>query len=196
MSGLVPPAVVPRSEPHSEPPSYNEIEEAQKLEDLQLLVDMKAQLESLAAEIDGLRRDQATLEADLDGSRKQSASLQDALDTSRRENSELVAAVEQMLSLEVATAPMSVSQPVLQPPLPHAVSSTGVAGEAGFKSSVAPRASGLKGPGFGTVGAGGGEGRFGVGGMKRSVSGGQGLGGPRSGIMSNIERMGRGRGVE
>ncbi|MCJ1290318.1 hypothetical protein MMC34_001854 [Xylographa carneopallida] len=188
MSGLVPPLTDARSEPHSEPPSYNELEEAQKLEDLQLLVDMKAQLESLAAEIDTLRRDSAALEAELAASRKESVAVQEELRTSRRENSELVGAVEQMLSLEAA--------PASQPALPHATSSVGVAGEAGFKASVASRASGLKGPGFGTVGAGGGEGRFGMGAMKRSASGGQGLGGPRSGIMSNIERMGRGRGVE
>ncbi|MCJ1398916.1 hypothetical protein MMC11_002117 [Xylographa trunciseda] len=196
MSGLIPPAIDARSEPHSEPPSYNEIEEAQKLEDLQLLVDMKAQLESLSAELDTLRRGSAVLEAELGGVRQESAALQDQLDNSRRENSELVAAVEQMLSLEVAPASVPASQPVPQPPLPHATSSIGVAGEAGFKTSVASRASGLKGPGFGTVGAGGGDGRFGMGAMKRSASGSQGLGGPRSGIMSNIERMGRGRGVE
>ncbi|MCJ1386493.1 hypothetical protein MMC17_009619 [Xylographa soralifera] len=198
MSGLVPPAIDTRSEPHSEPPSYNEIEEAQKLEDLQLLVDMKAQLESLAAEIDTLRRDYAALEAELEGVRRESTALQDELNISRRENSELVGAVEQMLSLEVVPASVSASQPASQPALPHATSSMGVAGEAGFKASVASRASGLKGPGFGTVGAGAADGRFGMGAMKRSASGGQGqgLGGPRSGIMSNIERMGRGRGVE
>ncbi|MCJ1285595.1 hypothetical protein MMC26_004936 [Xylographa opegraphella] len=188
MSGLVPPPIDVRSEP----PSYNEIEEAQKLEDLQLLVDMKAQLESLATEIDTLRRDSAALEADLEGARKESAALQEELNISRRENSELVGAVEQMLSLEVVPASVSVSQP----PLPHAASSMGVAGEASFKASVASRASGLKGPGFGTVGAGAADGRFGMGLMKRSVSGGQGLVAPRSGIMSNIERMGRGRGLE
>ncbi|MCJ1415284.1 hypothetical protein MMC32_001616 [Xylographa parallela] len=196
MSGVVPPSIDARSEPHSEPPSYNEIEEAQKLEDLQLLVDMKTQLESLATEIDTLRRDYAALEAELDGARRESAALQDELDTSRRENSELVGAVEQMLSLDVASVPVTTSQSVSQPPLPHATSSMGVAGEAGFKASVGSRASGLKGPGFGTVGAGAGDGRFGMGAMKRTASGGQGLGGPRSGIMSNIERMGRGRGVE
>ncbi|MCJ1320562.1 hypothetical protein MMC15_005902 [Xylographa vitiligo] len=195
MSGLVPPSIDARSEPHSEPPSYNEIEEAQKLEDLQLLVDMKAQLESLATEIDTLRGEHAALEAELESARRESAALQDELNNSRRENSELVGAVEQMLSLDVASVPVPTSQPVSQPPLPHATSSMGVAGEVGFKASVASRASGLKGPGFGTVGASGGEGRFGMA-MKRSTSGGQGLGGTRSGIMSNIERMGRGRGVE
>ncbi|MCJ1392179.1 hypothetical protein MMC18_005046 [Xylographa bjoerkii] len=196
MSGLVPLAVDARSEPPSEPPSYSEIEEAKKLEDLQILVEMKTQLESLAGEIDTLRRDYAALEVELREARRESVALQAELDTSRRENSELVAAVEQMLSLEVVPASVASSQSVSQPPLPHATSSVGVAGEAGFRSSVASRASGLKGPGFGTVGAGAGDGRFGMGAMKRSVSGSQGLGGPRSGIMSNIERMGRGRGVE
>ncbi|MCJ1477180.1 hypothetical protein MMC13_005851 [Lambiella insularis] len=191
MSGVIPAA----AEVHAQPPSYGEVEEAQRREDLQLLLETKARCDSLTETMDALRKDSATLETNFEKLQMENARLKAELDTSRQENSDLVAAVEQMLSLESAAAPLP--QPLQQPQLQHAVSSVGVAGEAGFRTSVTSRASGLKGPGFGTMGPSGGEGRFGMaaGGMKRSVSGGQGLG-MRSGIMSNIERMGRGRGID
>ena len=96
--------------------------------------------------------------------------LLSSLDAERAEKDTLIALAEELLSLQSA-APANNNHD------DNAVPSTG-AENARFRSS------GLKGPGFG----GGSESRIGKMGMSRS-----GSGGARSGIMGNIERMGRGR---
>ncbi|MCJ1251789.1 hypothetical protein MMC30_009027 [Trapelia coarctata] len=148
--------------------------------------ELMARVEDLGLEVESVRTNNQALRADLE--------------TSRAENSELVAAVEQMLVLE-STLPAPAA------PAPEPVLATvekaemrgmgglgagmggmggGVGGgmNGGMNGGIKARASGLKGPGFGAMG--GGTGRF-----ARSTSGSQAA--PRSGIMSNIERMGRGR---
>lgn len=145
--------------------------------------ELTGRLDRLAAEVETVKTDNAALRADLA--------------TSRLENSELVAAVEQMLTLESAlplplpttanaTAPAAdLVEPALNgggAPGPN----TGLGG-GGTVGATKARASGLKGPGFGA-------GAMGPGRFARSTSGSQA--GPRSGMMSNIERMGRGRGPE
>ncbi|MCJ1409933.1 hypothetical protein MMC19_004017 [Ptychographa xylographoides] len=215
MSGVVSASANSDSYPHSQPPSYSESDAAEREEEMQLLQDMKTQLDALSAEIEALRNDNDILSSNIDALRKdndtcrtENSSLRTELSTSRHENSELVTAVEQMLLLESSSVSSSTSvhrsasvalpHSHAQPQLQHGISSMGVPGEAGFKNPLTSRASGLKGPGFGSVGGGSGlEGRFGMSGtgMKRTLSGPQGLG-QRSGIMSNIERMGRGRGAE
>ena len=175
MSGVVPGMQAPQ------PPAQGQVESEdariQREAEAQRVQEMSARLDELVSEVTSIKKANSALRADLE--------------TSRRENSELVAAVEQMLLLESSTASIpAVSEPI--PVLPHqlplATSTSDTA--LGFKSSLGSRASGLKGPGFGTLG---GESRLGM--MKRNASGQPGLG-MRSGIMSNIERMGRGRVVE
>ena len=136
-------------------------------------------------------------------------SLRQDLDHERHEKSDLVAAVEEMLLIQASIpAPLAPSNSsssattsypaAAHPPLTTSVSTSSLPPES-FRSSI--RASGLKNPGFGSsFGSGGingnggnggsGESRIGMGGPKRTFSG----NGPRSGIMGNIERMGRGRG--
>ena len=156
------------------------------------LEELGARLEGFEAEVAQLRRDNGTL-------------LQD-LDTSRRENGELVAAVEQMLLLETSSPPVpSIPQHANEAPsklepqhtsttaatatttprLPHSSSfssttSSHTAGSDAPRTGAASKISGLRGPGFGSSLA------------KRSTSE-NSAAGSRSGIMSNIERMGRGR---
>ena len=176
MSGVVPGMLAPQPPAQVQQESEDAI--IQREAEAQRVREMSAKLDELVSEVTGVKKDNSALRADLE--------------TSRRENSELVAAVEQMLLLESSTNPMpSVpeSTPALahQPPLlATSISDTGLVS----KPLLSSRASGIKGPGFGTVG---GESRLGM--MKRNASGQHGLG-MRSGIMSNIERMGRGRGVE
>lgn len=111
--------------------------------------------EERVKQLDEMRISLDTLRVDVFNLRQENVRLLSDLETSRQENSELVGAVEQMLQLDSE----SISQ-------------------GSVESKVSTRASGLRGPGFGS-----GESRIGT--FKRSVSG---IG--RSGIMSNIERMG------
>ena len=176
MSGVVPGAL------------GTETAKAEHAAELQLLRDTSRaadeRVEELAATAD-------RLEADLGRLRHENGLLRVDLEASRAENGELVAAVEQMLQLEgggssaitTAHAPPPTPTPIpamtpVEEPLSRPQSRTG----------MLPKPSGLRGPGFGGS-SGLGESRIGT--MKRSVSG---MG--RSGIMSNIERMGRGRAGE
>ena len=176
MSGVVPGMLAPQPPAHVQEES--EDARIQREAEAQNVREMSAKMDELVAEVAGVKKVNSALRADLE--------------ISRRENSELVAAVEQLLLLEASAISMP-PVPEPSPALPHqpqplatSISDTGL----GFKPSLGSRASGLKGPGFGTVG---GESRLGM--VKRNASGQPGLG-MRSGIMSNIERMGRGRGVE
>ena len=105
----------------------------------------------------------------------------------RKENSDLVTMVDDFLMMEMDTAapaPAAATVVHAEPPAPP--TSEHHNGRPGTGAPAAPKASGLRGPGFGL-----GESRIGM--MKRSTSGNTGRSG---GMMSNIERMGRGRAVE
>jgi len=114
--------------------------------------------------------------------KRDNTDLRNELEQERLGKGEMVTLVEQMLLFE-ATSETDDTQ-------------ASCAAE-NFRGSIS-RASGLKGPGFSSS-IGNGESRIGRmnsnGNSIRSRSG-SGMGSGRSGMMSNIERMGRGRGVE
>jgi hypothetical protein len=172
--GAIPPG--PVSEADAAERRATEAREA----DAERTTELTGRLDRLAAEVKTVRTDNAALRADLA--------------TSRLENSELVGAVEQMLTLESALPlpPVAVAAPAADPVEPAlngggAPGPTNGLGGGGTVGATKTRASGLKGPGFGA-------GAMGPARFARSTSGSQA--GPRSGMMSNIERMGRGRGGE
>lgn len=121
-----------------------------------------------AAESQQLEEERARLTAELAALKQELETAREEVQRERVEKGELVAASEEMLAMLATQAIRN----------EHG-------GAENLRGSVS-RASGLKGPGFGA----GGEsriGRMGLGGEVRTVSAG------RSGMMSNIERMGRGR---
>jgi hypothetical protein len=137
-------------------------------------------------------------------SKDENGRLQVELESSRAENSDLVAVVEEMLQLDPSStstsscaneAAMSVSEEEIKPHTTALHNRSGSQSDQFHTSSsehaganrppsrsgvAAPKVSGLARPGFGFGGAGRGLGRPTSGGI-------------RSGIMSSIERMGRGR---
>lgn len=181
---------------------------ARKVESEQVEAVRAKEAEEHARMMEGLEARMATLNTEIHHLRQDAARLHQELATSHCENSELVEQVEQMLQLEnVAAAPApkpfaKSSEPTSQA-ASFSLSGSTAAGTGANEGSIRgtsaagiSRVSGLKGPGFGAAG---GESRIGMGmgmGLKRKVSGATGAVGlgPRSGIMSNIERMGRGRG--
>ena len=127
------------------------------------------------------------LEVDLGAGQRDQDGLRAELDTSRRANGELVAAVEQMLQLEGGGGGSGGAQDAAPvPALPPSAAAAGMEAPAparpASRSGGRPKLSGLRGPGFGAPAS---ESRIGT---VRSASG-----TVRSGIMGNIERMGRGR---
>ena len=155
----------------------------EKVATLKKLEELSVRLETFESQVGQLKKDNRSLLHDLD--------------SSRRENSELVAAAEQMLLLETSSSTIepstftphphtSAASATTVPSLPHSVSfpTSGLGtSDPQLRTSVGTKASGLRGPGFGSSL------------MKRSTSGTTGVStGGRSGIMSGIERMGRGRG--
>ena len=140
-------------------PSQAESEEArqQRAVEIQLMEEQKAKLTALTEEIASIKQNNNHLSRQLE--------------QERIEKGDLVAAVEEMLSIQTSSTA----------PTPEMAPSSG---SENLRGSIS-RGSGLKGPGFG-MGS-----RMPLPGLNRSISG-----GPRSGIMSNIERMGRGRAVE
>ena len=118
----------------------------------------------------------ARAEADLGKVQRETALLTADLETSRQENGELVAAVEQMLQLE--SSPRDAAG--APPPVAAATEVPRPASRAGQ-----PKISGLRGPGFGSAS-----------GQSRIVTVRSASGTMRSGIMGNIERMGRGRVID
>ena len=135
-----------------------------------------------AAEAQHLEEERARLEAEMETLKLDLESSRKELVKERVEKGELVAASEEMLSMLGQSTKND-----------HAASTGGVES---LRGSVS-RPSGLKGPGFGLGGVGGESriGRMTSGGVEGRTVSGSGRSG-RSGIMSNIERMGRGRAIE
>ena len=178
MSGVVPAATI------SNPTEPNEHKAALAAHEKRI-EEQKTKLELLEKELQQARDD-------LTASKKQAEGLEKQLSAARKEIEDLVNATEEMMLLSQST-----SEPVNQPERPP--SSSGGTTSQDIKSSLSRSfsgSSGLKAPGFGTGnGTYSGESRIGkLGTLPRERSG-SSLG-TRSGIMSNIERMGRGRGVE
>ena len=130
-----------------------------------------------------LESDIAALALEMGAVKSQNAILRSDLEISRQENSELVSAVSEMLLLE-----SSMSSAVTAQSCPVASNDDGLRGSH-FRPLVtrAPTTSArsMAGPGESKIGM-----------MKpRSASGNVGPPGYKSGLMSNIERMGRGRAI-
>ena len=169
----------------------------------------KAELERQRVEAERQKAEQVaklqSVETSLAKLSKDHEILREDLDRERREKGDLVAAVEEMLLMQASTAApapvhlppstsgsaTTTSYPSGLPPHPPSLTTSASTSslpqvsqeKENFKSSF--RASGLKGPGFGSS--------YGTAGLKRSVSGSTGMV-VKSGIMGSIERMGRGRG--
>lgn len=161
MSGVVPGAL---STADAEAQSKARAEEARRLEE------HKARALGLAEEVASVKRDNER--------------LIEELEKERIEKGDMVAAVEEMLSLQAGAG---------------AADGSTSSGLENLRGSIS-RASGMRPPGFASAAVGSGESRIGRisqpggQGLSRSRSG-SGMGGARSGgIMGNIERMGRGRG--
>ena len=137
---------------------------------------LKREVEDANKRIQTMSRGVTVLERD-------NVSLRTELQESRKENSDLVTVVDEMLAIDLAAPTLAGHSR----PNSHELT-TNVSESINTVSKLPPntsKASGLRNPGFGTYG----ESKIGSG-LKRSISG----SGPRSGIMSNIERMGRGIG--
>jgi len=102
------------------------------------------------------------------------------LDSSRSETADLIAATEELMQLSQSAM---ASEPQPTPLDSRSVLSRSTSG------------SGLKAPGFGGYSGESRIGRMPVYGQERSGSGTAGTGG-RSGLLGNIERMGRGRAID
>jgi len=160
----------------------SEVQKAEREAQLQRLEDQKKQLETI-------QREFSTAQQDLTATRKVNRDLTIELESSRAETADLIAATEELMLLSQSA--MSASAPADAQPVQDLTRSSN-------RSTSATSGSGLKAPGFsggysgesriGKVGGGGG------GNFSRDRSG-SGLV-TRSGIMSNIERMGRGRAVD
>ena len=193
MSTVMPNAIRKLTEqesPNAKDAMKKELEE--KKEELQKLLEEKetagSEVREIRAKLEACQKGIVRLESD-------NKQLAVDLEASRRENGELVAAVDELLALQSKDptpppAPADQPQPAARPLSNGFENSVKPGFGAGLGSSVAPasKISGLRGPGFGGTY---GESRIGT--FKRSTSGGTGV---RSGIMSNIERMGKGRGAE
>ena len=192
MSGVVIPAAKASVEP---PPTYNESAQVKEREEHQ------AEIKRIGEENETLKKESTEFRSKLEACERGIVKLESDnkqlakdLEMARKENSELVTAVDEMLFLESKAPPAPVpEEPHQQQQRPGSSSNTletsarpnGLGGS-GISSS---KISGLRGPGFG-----GGYGESRIGTMKRSTSG-SGTG-SRSGIMSSIERMGKGRAIE
>jgi hypothetical protein len=160
MSGVVPGALEAAK---VEAQTKAQAEDARKVEE------HKARALGLMEEVASMKRDNERLIAELE--------------KERVEKGEMVAAVEEMLSLQAGVT------------VPDGPVSSGMEN---LRGSIS-RASGMKPPGFSSTAMPAPESRIGripvSGGLSRSRSGSGGVGIPRSGgIMGNIERMGRTRG--
>ncbi|KAI9808064.1 MAG: hypothetical protein M1827_007529 [Pycnora praestabilis] len=122
----------------------------------------------------------AVLSSEMATMKKDNLIMRRDLEKERLEKGDLVKAVEEMLS-------MSANQTSSSHADTTSLSSTGIDN---LRGSVSRQGSGLKGPGFSSSISG--ESRIG----RMNSSGSQSSGIGRSGIMSNIERMGRGRAGE
>lgn len=176
MTGVEPGAFIVRSAPESEAQKEKERQGREKQE--QRLEEQRRQIANVERELEAVRRNLAS-------STEQNVSLVSQLSASRAETAELIAATEELMLLsQNATANSSSSGAAnkAQPAPPDARSTL----------SRSSSGSGLKAPGFGGYS---GESRIGrmpaPSGYGRE-RGDNGAGG-RSGLLGNIERMGRGR---
>lgn len=152
------------------------------------------QTQNSSQETDGLRKEVEELTNRMENMSKgvtmlerDNVSLRSELEESRKENSDLVTVVDEMLAIDLAPSPVVVS--TSRPSSQEITKNVSEPATTGLRPRTSTsKISGLRGPGFGGYG----ESRIGGSamGLKRSTSG----NGSRSGIMSNIERMGRGIG--
>ncbi|MCJ1334583.1 hypothetical protein MMC10_011295 [Thelotrema lepadinum] len=193
MSGVVLPTASAPKASAEPPPSYKESTHLKEKEEQQ------AELKRIGDENEALQKESTDFRSKLEACERGIVKLESDneqlaknLEAARKGNSELVAAVDEMLFLESKAPPAPVPE---EPPQQRPSSSSNASetstrpnglGGTGISSS---KISGLRGPGFG-----GGYGESRIGTMKRSTSG-NGTG-ARSGMMSSIERMGKGRVVE
>lgn len=174
MTGVEPGAITAGSSPESEANKEKQRQEREKHE--QRLEEQRRQISNVERELETVRRNLAS-------STEQNVSLVSQLSASRAETAELIAATEELMTLsQNAMASSSSGTSNAQPPPPDLRSTL----------SRSTSGSGLKAPGFGGYS---GESRIGrmpaPSGYGRD-RGDNGAGG-RSGLLGNIERMGRGR---
>ncbi|KAL6718523.1 hypothetical protein ACLMJK_004615 [Lecanora helva] len=171
--------------------SSQEERNRQKEELEQLQERLTAQSTSLTT----LEQTITTLRTDLATSTNQNTALRADLDASRAETADLIAATEELMTLSTnaMSAPEAEgpSAPPTRSAFSRSTSGTGLGGNAA--------GSGLKAPGFGSSGSGlRAPGGYGYGGgsvaRERSGSGSGSRGAGKSGLLGNIERMGRGGG--
>ncbi|KAL8715124.1 MAG: hypothetical protein Q9220_001081 [cf. Caloplaca sp. 1 TL-2023] len=166
LTGAVPPFVPPL---HTDDGSSGLEKERVRIEEVKRFEEQTAQLA-------GLTRDIRTF-------KQENQILQQELEKERLEMAELVKATEEMMQLSLQTAAAGEANEKPTSGLDNMRGSISKTSSAGWKQS--------------SFGAGESRiGRMGGGGGGGSGGGSTGFGGTRSGIMSNIERMGRGRAID
>lgn len=192
MTGVEPGALTGRSDTESE---------AQKEKERQTREEHEQQLEEQKRQLSNVERELETARRNLAGSTEQNVALVSQLSASRAETAELIAATEELMTLSqnaMASSSSSSAANINNNNNNNNAQQPPPAADARATLSRSTSGSGLKAPGFGAesrigrMQAPGGYGRDrGDGG-----AGGGGGGGGRSGLLGNIERMGRGRVVE
>ncbi|KAL8804642.1 MAG: hypothetical protein Q9182_002450 [Xanthomendoza sp. 2 TL-2023] len=169
MSGIVPVT----SHPHPDEGATKLEDAKRREEEVKEFEQQKAQLEELSQQIQTFRHENTT--------------LQEQLESERKEMAELIKATEEMMQLSLQSS----SQPTA------ANAGRGRGGDASTPKTMNTRKGSMSKSssmgncnqaGIGSVG----ESRIG----RMAAAGGSGLGSTRSGIMHNIERMGKGRMVD
>ncbi|MCJ1450192.1 hypothetical protein MMC28_000521 [Mycoblastus sanguinarius] len=175
MSGVV---------PGPPPASQNPESEAQKEQERQQRAAELQRFEQQQAKLSSLERELSTLKQELTNSQNQNTALCSQLESSRAETAELIAATEELMLLSQSAISNSNDS--------HQASS-----DARSTLSRSTSSSGLKAPGFGGHSS---ESRIGRMAASQTSSAygrdGGGSGVRSGGLLSNIERMGRGRAVE
>lgn len=192
MTGVEPGALTGRPDTESE---------AQKEKERQTREEHEQQLEEQKRQLSNVERELETARRNLAGSTEQNVALVSQLSASRAETAELIAATEELMTLSqnaMASSSSSSAANINNNNNNNNAQQPPPAADARATLSRSTSGSGLKAPGFGAesrigrMPAPGGYGRDrGDGG-----AGGGGGGGGRSGLLGNIERMGRGRVVE
>ncbi|KAL0265224.1 hypothetical protein SLS55_001189 [Diplodia seriata] len=162
-------------------------------------------LEEQNSELEQQKTRLASLAGEIEAARAERTQLLQELENERREKGELVAAVDEMLSLQATEAATPRQQAVVED-FRRSVSGANAtprarpensSGPSEFRSSGIGKPSGLRGPGFGFGGGTAGESRIGRGAGASGVNRSGAPGVAKSRMMSNIERMGMsGRGQE
>lgn len=188
MTGVEPEALMAHSDTESEAQKEKERQTREKQE--QQLEEQKRQLSNVERELETVRRNLAS-------STEQNVALVSQLSASRVETAELIAATEELMTLsQNAMASSSSSSAVNNNNNINAQQPPPATTDTRSTLSRSTSGSGLKAPGFGAesrigrMQAPGGYGR------DRGDGGAGGGGGGRSGLLGNIERMGRGRVVD